>query len=75
MLIIGLNEPNLEIVIAFVTVRENWDTRKKSRKPTIIGGILLSSTSYNETLIGEKIAGLQWMNNHSKESEVSFLLD
>lgn len=74
-LIIGLNEPNHEIVIPFVTARENWsNTKGKSPKPTIIGGSLLSSTSYKETLLGSKIAGLQWMNSKSNEGEVSFLL-
>lgn len=74
-LIIGLNEPNHEIVIPFVTATENWrNTMGKSTKPAIIGGSLISSTSYKETLLGSKIAGLQWMNSESKEGEVSFLL-
>ncbi|MBO0993538.1 Ger(x)C family spore germination protein [Bacillus sp. SD088] len=75
-LIIGFNEPNHEIVIPFVSISEDWDNREgETPKPSIIGGSLLSLTTYKETLINDEIAGLQWINNNFKKSEVSFLLD
>lgn len=65
-LIIGLNEPNHEIGIPFVTIKD-WETEKETKNEADLLGVgILSPKEFKGFIPAEKSRGLQWMTNDTK---------
>jgi len=70
-LIIGLNEPNHEIGIPFVTIKD-WETEKETKNEADLSGVgILSPKEFKGFIPAEKSRGLQWMTNDTKRGEVT----
>lgn len=75
-LLIGLNEPGHEVAIPYVTVTENWESLEgKNKVESILGVGVISPDEFKGFLTGEKVKGLQWMNNKTKRGEVTAEID
>ncbi|WP_342598535.1 Ger(x)C family spore germination protein [Psychrobacillus sp. FSL H8-0483] len=75
-LIIMLNEPNYEVKIPLITIKENWETEKELDKAASILGVgVISPTDFKGFIQGDKIRGLQWMTEETVRSELTFKID
>ncbi|MFE6167362.1 Ger(x)C family spore germination protein [Viridibacillus arvi] len=71
-LIIGLNEPNHEIAIPFISVNKTWVNEKGGTNTTALSGVgLLSPKEFKGYMPADKIRGLQWMTKDTKRGEVT----
>lgn len=69
-LIIGLNEPNHEIGIPFVTIKD-WETEKETKNEADLLGVgILSPKEFKGFIPAEKSRGLQWMTNDTKRGKL-----
>ncbi|MEK4091533.1 Ger(x)C family spore germination protein [Viridibacillus sp. FSL H8-0110] len=75
-LIIGLNEPNHEMAIPFISVNKHWETEQNETNTISLSGVgLLSPKEFKGYLPADKIRGLQWMTKETKRGEVTVQLD
>ncbi|MEK4759661.1 Ger(x)C family spore germination protein [Viridibacillus sp. FSL E2-0187] len=75
-LIIGLNEPNHEMAIPFISVNKHWETEQKETNTISLSGVgLLSPKEFKGYLPADKIRGLQWMTKETKRGEVTVQID
>ncbi|HEY4599774.1 MAG TPA: Ger(x)C family spore germination protein [Cerasibacillus sp.] len=75
-LIIGLNEPNHEMIIPTINVIHNWETvEKKTRIAHLAGVGVITPNEFKGFILDEQARGLKWMNNQTKRGTISFLLD
>ncbi|WP_313892410.1 Ger(x)C family spore germination protein [Psychrobacillus sp.] len=75
-LIIRLNEPSYEVNIPLVTIKDNWSTEKGPDKVASITGVSVTNPKgFKQTIMLDKVRGLQWMTNETKRGEVTVNLD
>lgn len=69
-LVIGLNEPNHEMKIPYVTVNENWETIDGTKTETVFTGVgILSKDSFKGYIKGKAARGIEWMNDETKQGK------
>lgn len=74
-LIIGLNEPNHEIGIPYVTINKNWENDEEQTEETTFSGIGILTKDGVKGFITDSLArGNQWMNEEKNRGEVTFKL-
>ncbi|MGE7625356.1 Ger(x)C family spore germination protein [Viridibacillus sp. NPDC096237] len=70
-LIIGLNEPNHEISIPFVSIKK-WETEQEVKNEAVLSGVgVLSPHEFKGFISAEQVRGLQWMSEDTKRGEVT----
>lgn len=75
-LVIGLNEPNHEIGIPYVTINKNWETAERHGQDTTLSGVgVLSKSGFKGFIKNDAARGMQWMHNRTHRGEVTFTLD
>lgn len=75
-LVIGLNEPNHEMKIPYVTVNENWETMDGPKTETFFAGVgILSKDSFKGYIKGKSARGIEWMNDETKQGEITVELE
>lgn len=75
-LIIGLDEPNHEMIIPTINVIHNWETvERKTRIAHLAGVGIMTPYGFKGFILNEQVRGLKWMNNHTRRGTVSILLD
>jgi len=75
-LVIGLNEPNHEIGIPYVTINKNWETaERQGQDTTFIGVGVLSKSGFKGFIKNDAARGMQWMHNRTHRGEITFKLD
>ncbi|MGE7946850.1 Ger(x)C family spore germination protein [Lysinibacillus sp. NPDC093688] len=75
-LVIGLNEPNHEIGIPYVTINKNWEMAEQQGQDTAFMGVgVLSKDGFKGFLKKDTARGMQWMHNRTHRGEVTFKLD
>ncbi|MFT9819668.1 Ger(x)C family spore germination protein [Lysinibacillus sp. NPDC056185] len=75
-LVIGLNEPNHEIGIPYVTINKNWETaEQQGQDTTFIGVGVLSKSGFKGLIKNDAARGMQWMHNRTHRGEITFKLD
>lgn len=75
-LVIGLNEPNHEMKVPFISINQNWVTAEDSRPETVFAGVgILSKNSFKGFIKGNTARGIEWMNDATKQGEVTVKLD
>lgn len=73
---IGLNEPNYEISIPYVAMKQNWESENEHKQDTIFSGVgVLSKNGLKGFIKNEAAKGNQWMNDQANRGEVTFKLD
>lgn len=74
-LVIGLNEPNHEMKVPYITINESWETIDGQEKETYFAGVgILSKDSFKGYLKGTSARGIEWMNDATKQGEITFEL-
>ncbi|MFJ7978857.1 Ger(x)C family spore germination protein [Lysinibacillus xylanilyticus] len=75
-LVIGLNEPNHEIGIPYITINKNWETEERQGQDTALTGVgVLSKDGFKDFIKNDDARGMQWMHNRTHRGEVTFKLD
>ncbi|MFJ6266036.1 Ger(x)C family spore germination protein [Lysinibacillus xylanilyticus] len=75
-LVIGLNEPNHEIGIPYITINKNWETEELQGQDTALTGVgVLSKDGFKDFIKNDDARGMQWMHNRTHRGEVTFKLD
>ncbi|HBJ02926.1 Ger(x)C family spore germination protein [Lysinibacillus fusiformis] len=75
-LVIGLNEPNHEMKVPFISINQDWETAKESRTETVFAGVgILSKNSFKGFIKGNTARGIEWMNDATKQGEITIKLD
>ncbi|MGE7114972.1 Ger(x)C family spore germination protein [Lysinibacillus sp. NPDC047702] len=75
-IMIGLNEPNHEVSIPYVTIKKDWETSIKSEQETTFSGVGVLSKDGLKGFIKDSAArGNQWMHNKTNRGEVTFKLE
>ncbi|MED4887202.1 Ger(x)C family spore germination protein [Lysinibacillus sp. FSL R7-0073] len=75
-LVIGLNEPNHEMKVPFISINQDWETAKESRTETVFAGVgILSKNSLKGFIKGNTARGIEWMNDATKQGEITIKLD
>ncbi len=75
-LVIGLNEPNHEMKVPFISINKDWETEKESRTETVFAGVgILSKNSFKGFIKGNTARGIEWMNDATKQGEITIKLD
>ncbi|WP_291758633.1 Ger(x)C family spore germination protein [Lysinibacillus sp. UBA5990] len=75
-LVIGLNEPNHEMKVPFISINQDWETAKESRTETVFAGVgILSKNSFKGFIKGKTARGIEWMNDATKQGEITIKLD
>lgn len=70
-LIIGLNEPNHEVSIPFVSIKE-WETEQEVKNEAVLSGVgVLSPHEFKGFIPAKQARGLQWMSEDTKRGEVT----
>ncbi|MEY9977682.1 Ger(x)C family spore germination protein [Lysinibacillus sp. RC79] len=74
-LVIGLNEPNHEIGIPYVTINKNWETAEERGQDTALTGVgVLSKDGFKGFIKNDAARGTQWMHNRTHRGEITFKL-
>ncbi|MGE8000330.1 Ger(x)C family spore germination protein [Lysinibacillus sp. NPDC093190] len=74
-LVIGLNEPNHEIGIPYVTINKNWETAEERGQDTALTGVgVLSKDGFKGFIKNDAARGMQWMHNRTHRGEITFKL-
>ena len=75
-LIIGLNEPGHDMVIPYIKITENWETVEGKDKMVLLAGVgLITPQGFEGFINKDKMLGLRWMNNKTKNGEVTFSIN
>jgi len=75
-LVIGLNEPNHEMKVPFISINQNWETEKESQTETAFAGVgILSKNGFKGFIKGNTARGIEWMNDATKQGEITIKLD
>ncbi|GAB0171607.1 Ger(x)C family spore germination protein [Lysinibacillus sp. CTST325] len=75
-LVIGLNEPNHEIGIPYVTINKSWKTAEQQGQETALTGVgVLSKSGFKGFIKNGAARGMQWMHNRTHRGELTFKLD
>ncbi|MFB7155994.1 Ger(x)C family spore germination protein [Lysinibacillus sp. NPDC056232] len=75
-LVIGLNEPNHEIGIPYVTINKNWETAAQQGQDTAFIGVgVLSKDGFKGFIKNDAARGIQWMHNSTHRGEITFKLE
>ncbi|EAZ86548.1 Ger(x)C family spore germination protein [Lysinibacillus fusiformis] len=75
-LVIGLNEPNHEMNIPFISINQDWETAKESRTETVFAGVgILSKNTFKGFIKGNTARGIEWMNDATKQGEITIKLN
>ncbi|MBD8520769.1 Ger(x)C family spore germination protein [Lysinibacillus fusiformis] len=75
-LVIGLNEPNHEMKVPFISINQDWETAKESRTETVFAGVgILSKNSFKGFIKGNTARGIEWMNDATKQGEITIKLN
>lgn len=75
-LVIGLNEPNHEMKVPFISINQDWETAKESRTETVFAGVgILSKNTFKGFIKGNTARGIEWMNNETKQGEITIKLN
>ncbi|WP_336635905.1 Ger(x)C family spore germination protein [Lysinibacillus fusiformis] len=75
-LVIGLNEPNHEMKVPFISINQDWETAKESRTETVFAGVgILSKNTFKGFIKGNTARGIEWMNDATKQGEITVKLD
>ncbi|MBK3497157.1 Ger(x)C family spore germination protein [Viridibacillus sp. YIM B01967] len=76
MLIIGLNEPNHEMPIPFVSISNKWKSEEGPKDATSYSGVgVLSPNEFKGFIPAKKVRGLQWMSNETKRGEITVKIE
>lgn len=75
-LITDLNEPNHEVAIPHISMKENWDTEKGKDNVTFLKGVgVITPKEFKGYIDNEKISGLQWMTKKTERGEVTVKIE
>ncbi|MFJ7920847.1 Ger(x)C family spore germination protein [Lysinibacillus fusiformis] len=75
-LVIGLNEPNHEMKVPFISINQDWETAKESRTETVFAGVgILSKNTFKGFIKGNTARGIEWMNDATKQGEITIKLN
>ncbi|MEQ6357001.1 Ger(x)C family spore germination protein [Lysinibacillus sp. M3] len=75
-LVIGLNEPNYEIGIPYVTINKDWGTEDRQEQETAFIGIgVLSKDGFKGFIKNDAARGTQWMHDRTQRGETTFKLN
>ncbi|UPW81606.1 Ger(x)C family spore germination protein [Lysinibacillus sp. Ag94] len=75
-LVIGLNEPNHEIGIPYVTISKNWETAEQQGKETALTGVgVLSKSGFKGFIKNDAARGMQWMHNRTHRGQITFKIE
>ena len=75
-LMIGLNEPNHEISIPYVSLMNNWEDNNGPTEETTFAGIgILSKDGIKGFIKDSNARGNQWMHDETNRGEVTIKLD
>jgi len=75
-LVIGLNEPNYEIGIPYVTINKDWGTEDRQEQETAFIGIgVLSKDGFKGFIKNDAARGTQWMHDRTQRGETTFKLE
>jgi len=75
-LVIGLNEPNHEMKVPSISINQDWETAKESRTETVFAGVgILSKNTFKGFIKGNTARGIEWMNDATKQGEITVKLD
>lgn len=75
-MIIRLNEPSHEVNIPLVSIKENWETEKGPDKVAAMTGVsVITPKGFKQTIMLDKVSGLQWMTNETKRGEITVNLN
>lgn len=74
-LVIGLNDPNHEIGIPYVTISKNWETAEQQGQETALTGVgVLSKSGFKDFIKNDAARGMQWMHNRTHRGQITFKL-
>lgn len=75
-LMIGLNEPNHEVSIPYVSIMKNWEDIEGKAEETSFSGVGILSKDGFKGFIKDTLArGNQWMHDETNRGEVTVKLD
>ncbi|MFY0518484.1 Ger(x)C family spore germination C-terminal domain-containing protein [Lysinibacillus sp. UGB7] len=75
-MLIGLNEPNHEVSIPYVTIKKEWETIDEVPEETAFEGVgVLSKDGFKGFIKDSTTRGIQWMHNETNRGEITFKLD
>lgn len=75
-LVIGLNEPNHEIGIPYISINKNWEMEAQQGQDTAFIGIgVLSKDGFKGFMKNDATRGIQWMHNSTHRGEITFKID
>lgn len=74
-IVIGLNEPNHEVTVPYVSIRKDWQTDEENVEETYFSGVgILSKDGFKGFVKDEAARGNQWMHNYTNRGEITFKL-
>ncbi|KPN97125.1 Ger(x)C family spore germination protein [Lysinibacillus sp. ZYM-1] len=74
-IVIGLNEPNHEVTIPYVSIKKDWQTDEEKVEETYFSGVgILSKDGFKGFVKDEAARGNQWMHNYTNQGEITFKL-
>lgn len=74
-IVIGLNEPNHEVTVPYVSIKKDWQTVDEKVEETYFSGVgILSKDGVKVFLKDEAARGNQWMHNYTNRGEITFKL-
>lgn len=75
-IIIGLNEPNHEVLLPLITVEENWSSMKeKITAPVFTGAGIIAPNEFKGFINDDLAKGIRWMSNETIRSNITFKTD
>ena len=74
-IIIGLNEPNHEVTLPYISMNKNWETSEELTENTLFSGIgILSKDGFKGTILNKSARGYQWSHTETNRGEITFKL-
>ncbi|MGE6600199.1 Ger(x)C family spore germination C-terminal domain-containing protein [Lysinibacillus fusiformis] len=74
--VIGFNEPSHEVIIPLVSINKNWEIPNEQTEETTFTGFgVLSRDSFKGYINGKTARGIMWMNDETKQGEITIPLD
>lgn len=74
--VIELNEPSHEVNIPLVSINKNWEIPNEQTEETTFTGFgVLSKDSFKGYIVGKIARGIMWMNDETKQGEITIPLD
>ena len=64
------------MVIPYIIITENWETVEGKDKMVLLAGVgLITPQGFKGFINKDKMLGLRWMNNKTKQGEVTFSIN